>query len=69
MGGVPLYQDILRNIDLLPDSARIPVPVASLVQGISRHEIRKRYPMVKIGKRREGVLLGHLRGKQEVTTA
>jgi len=69
MARLPLYKHILENIPHLPDSAKIPIPVASLLEGISRDEIRKRYPTVKIGKRREAVLLGHLRGKREVATS
>ena len=67
MARTPLYKDILEHIPHLPDTAKIPVPVASLLEGISRDEVRKRYPTFKIGKRRQAVLLGHLRGKQAVT--
>ena len=65
----PLYKNILENIPHLPDTAKIPVPVASLLEGISRDEIKKRYPLVPIGERRQAVLLGHLRGKRDVVTA
>jgi hypothetical protein len=64
---VPLYKDILQNIPYLPDDARIPVPCAAVYAGISRDEIKKRYPLVKLGMRRVGVLLGDLRSKREVT--
>ena len=69
MARTPLYKDILEHIPHLPDTAKIPVPVASLLEGISRDEIKKRYPLVPIGERRQAVLLGHLRGKREVVTA
>jgi hypothetical protein len=69
MARSPLYREILEYIPFAPDTAKIPVPVAAIHEGISRDEIRKRYPTVKIGKRREAVLLGHLRGKREVVTA
>jgi hypothetical protein len=68
MARSPLYAHILENIPYLPDTAKIPVPVASLLEGISRDEVRKRYPTFKIGKRRDAVLLGHLR-KREAATA
>ena len=68
MARSPLYKHILENIPHLPDTAKIPVPVASLLEGISRDEIRKRYPLVNIGERRQAILLGHLRGKREVVT-
>jgi hypothetical protein len=67
MPRVPLYQDILRNIPNLPDTARIPLPVASILEGISRDEIKRRYRLVDLSPRRRGVLLGDLRSKREVT--
>jgi hypothetical protein len=68
MARSPLYKNILENIPHLPDTAKIPVPVASLLEGISRDEIKKRYPLVSIGERRQAVLLGHLRKREVVTT-
>ena len=65
MARLPLYRAILENIPIMPDTAKIPVPVASILEGVSPDEIRKRYPTVKIGQRREAVLLGHLRGRPE----
>jgi hypothetical protein len=67
MARTPLYQEILEYIDFAPDTTTVPVPVAAIYKGISRDEIKKRYELVKIGKRRQGVVLGHLRGKQTVT--
>jgi hypothetical protein len=64
---VPLYTSILRNIEDLPDSSPIPLPVASMLKGISRDEVKKRFRTVKISERRLGVLLGDLRSKREVT--
>ena len=69
MARTPLYRNILEHIPVLDDTASIPVPVASIYKGISPDEIKKRYPTFKIGKRRQAVLLGHLRGKREVATS
>jgi hypothetical protein len=61
----PLYQQILKNIPIMPDSAVIPVPVAALHEGVSRRTIKRTYPRVKMSECREGVLLGYLRRKRE----
>jgi hypothetical protein len=63
------YQQILKNIPLMPDTAAIPVPVAALHEGVSRRTIKRTYPLVKLSEHREGVLLGYLRRKREVVTA
>ena len=65
----PLYQQILKNIPIMPDTAAIPVPVAALHEGVSRRTIKRTYPLVKLSEHREGVLLGYLRRKREVVTA
>ena len=65
----PLYQQILKNIPIMPDTAAIPVPVAALHEGVSRRTIKRTYPLVKLSGHREGVLLGYLRRKREVVTA
>lgn len=65
----PLYQQILRNIPLLPDTSAIPVPVAALHEGVSRRTIKRTYPLVKLSEHRHGVLLGYLRRKREIVTA
>ena len=65
----PLYQQILKHISILPDTAAIPVPVAALHEGVSRRTIKRTYPLVKLSEHREGVLLGYLRRKREVVTA
>ena len=66
----PLYQQILKNIPIMPDTAAIPVPVAALHEGVSRRTIKRTtYPRVKLSEHREGVLLGYLRRKREVVTA
>jgi len=65
----PLYQQILKNIPMMPDTAAIPVPVAALHEGVSRRTIKRTYPLVKLSEHREGVLLGYLRRKREVVTA
>jgi hypothetical protein len=61
----PYYQQILKHIDQLPDTAAIPLPVAELLEGVSRKTIKRTYPLVKLSAHREGVLLGYLRRKRE----
>jgi len=65
----PLYQQILKNIPIMPDTAAIPVPVAALHEGVSRRTIKRTYPLVKLSEHREGVLLGYLRRKREIVAA
>ena len=65
----PLYEQILKNIPLMPDTAVIPVPVAALHEGVSRRTIKRTYPRVKLSDHREGVLLGYLRRKREQAEA
>jgi hypothetical protein len=65
----PHYQQILKNIPILPDTAVIPVPAAAIHEGVSRRTIKRNYPRVKISDTREGVLLGYLRRKREVVAA
>ena len=65
----PHYQQILKNIPLLPDTAAIPLAVAALHEGVSRRTIKRTYPLVKLSEHREGVLLGYLRRKREIVTA
>jgi len=65
----PHYQQILKNIPIMPDTAAIPVPVAALHEGVSRRTIKRAYPLVKLSEHRHGVLLAHLRRKREVVTA
>ena len=62
----PLYQQILKNIPIMPDTAAIPLPVAAIHEGVSRRTIKRIYPRVKLSEHREGVLLGYLRRKREV---
>jgi hypothetical protein len=64
----PYYKAILENIDRLPDTAKIPLPVAELIAGVSRRTIKRTFPLVRLSEKREGVLLGYLRRK-EVTAA
>lgn len=64
----PLYEQILKNIPLMPDTAVIPVPVAALHEGVSRRTIKRTYPRVKLSEHREGVPLGYLRRKREIAT-
>jgi hypothetical protein len=65
----PHYQQILKNIPIMPDTAAIPVPVAALHEGVSRRTIKRTYPLVKISDHREGVLLSYLRRKREIVAA
>jgi hypothetical protein len=65
----PQYQQIIEQLDKLPNTAVIPVPVAAIHDGTSRRTIKRTYPLVKISEHREGVLLGFLRRKREIVTA
>jgi hypothetical protein len=65
----PYYAHILDNVEKLPDSAPIPLPVAELLAGVCRRTIKRNYPLVQLSPNRQGVLLGHLRRKQETVTA
>jgi hypothetical protein len=60
----PYYKTILENIDRLPDTAKIPLPVAELIAGVSRRTIKRTFPLVRLSEKREGVLLGYLRRKE-----
>ena len=46
----PQYQQIIEQLDKLPDTAVIPVPVAALHDGTSRRTIKRTYPLVKISE-------------------
>jgi hypothetical protein len=46
----PHYQQILEQLDKLPDSAVIPVPIAAIHDGTSRRTIKRIYPRVKISE-------------------
>lgn len=59
------YQRLLEVLPLLPDTAKIPLPVVAAHEGVSVKTIKRHYPRVKLTERREGVLLGYLRGKRE----
>jgi hypothetical protein len=61
----PHYQKFLEQLDVLPDTAAVPLPVAALHEGVSVKTIKRNYPRVKLTERREGVLLGFLRRKRE----
>jgi hypothetical protein len=65
----PYYKAILENIDRLPDTAKIPLPVAELIAGVSRRTIKRNYPLVKLSEHREGVPLGYLRYRSKEATA
>ncbi len=65
----PLYQRILESIPHLPDNAKIPLPVAELIEGSSRQTIERTYRTVQISEHRKGVLLGDLRRKREIAVA
>jgi len=64
----PHYQRILETLSSLPDTAKVPLPVAAMHEGVSVRTIRRHYPLVKLSEHREGVLLGYLRRKQEIVT-
>jgi len=55
------HQRLLEILPQLPDSAKVPVPVAAAHEGVSPKTIRRRYPLVQMGERIKGVSLGYLR--------
>jgi hypothetical protein len=65
----PHYQNILKQLASLPDSAVVPLPVAAIHEGVSVKTIKRNYPRVKMTERREGVQLGYLRRPREQATA
>jgi hypothetical protein len=61
------YQRILEQLASLPDTAKVPLPVAALHEGVSVRTIKRNYPLVKLSEHREGVPLGYLRYRKEAT--
>lgn len=60
----PHYQKILEQLPVLPDTAKIPVPVAALHEGVHPRTIKRRYRLIKLSEHREAVLLGDLRRQE-----
>lgn len=65
----PHHQQILKLLAQLPDSAKIPLAVAAVHEGCSVKTIRRRYPLVKTGNRKQAVPLSFLRHGEEKPTA
>jgi hypothetical protein len=55
---------ILQRIDLMPDSAVVPVPVAAAHDNVGERTVWRNYPIVKIGPGRSGVSVGYLRNRK-----
>jgi hypothetical protein len=65
----PHYRRILEQLASLPDSAKVPLPVAALHEGVSVRTIKRNYPLVRLSEHREGVSLGYLRRQKDSTAA
>jgi hypothetical protein len=63
----PHYRRILEQLASLPDTAKVPLPVAALHEGVSVRTIKRNYPLIKLSEHREGVQLGYLRRRKEAT--
>ena len=63
------YQRILEQLDKLPDTAAVPLPVAALHEGVSVKTIKRNYPLIPLTERRQGVSLGYLRRRKEQQAA
>jgi hypothetical protein len=60
----PHYQRILDQLAALPDTAKVPLPVAAVHEGVSVRTIKRNYPLINITDHRQAVLLGYLRNRQ-----
>ena len=56
--------DILKNLDKLPDSAVVPVAVAAMHDSISENTVRRNYPLIRLSEGRQGVSVGYLRHRE-----
>jgi len=65
----PHYRRILEQLASLPDTAKVPLPVAALHEGVSVRTIKRNYPLIRISEHREGVSLGYLRHRSKEATA
>jgi hypothetical protein len=63
------FSSVLAELDSLPDSALIPIPVVARHDHVSTKTIRRNYPLVKITERISGVRLGYLRHRGEKPAA
>jgi hypothetical protein len=61
----PHYQRILEQLDKLPNSATVPLPVAALHEGVSVKTIKRNYPLLNLTEHRQGVSLAYLRRRKE----
>jgi hypothetical protein len=60
-------EEILGRIHKLPDTAIVPVPVAAEHDHVSIRTVRRRYPLVKLSPGRDGVRVGYLRNREQVS--
>jgi hypothetical protein len=63
------HQKILELLPRLPDTAKVPIQVAAVHEGVSDRTIRRNYPLVEMGARLKGVSLGYLRRRISTATA
>jgi len=61
----PHYQRLLELLPQLPDTAKVPLPVAAAHEGVSVRTIKRNYPLIKLTDHRDGVSLGYLRHKTQ----
>jgi hypothetical protein len=59
------YRQILEEFPYLPSTAIIPIPVAAVIEGVSRHTIKRNYELEQISECRQGVRKRNLRGAGE----
>jgi hypothetical protein len=62
---------ILARMSTLPDSAKVPIPVAAVHDNVSEKSVRRHYPLVQLTDRIQGVPVSYLRRKATInnTTA
>jgi hypothetical protein len=60
------HLDLLENIDRLPPTAVLPIPVAAAFKGLSEKTIRRLYPLTVVSDCRVGVLKRDLDRPREV---
>jgi hypothetical protein len=55
------YLSIIKSIPYLLGTAKIPLPIVAMHDGISEQTVRKNYPLVRISAKRQAVPLDYLR--------
>jgi hypothetical protein len=63
------HQRLIEDFPHLPPTAIIPLPIAAVIEGVSRRTIRRRYELVQISNWRWGVRKKDLRGAGETVAA